>query len=123
MPFVTGRERLFRTLFPDNEFINGSADDQAAAEIRLQWYTKEALQARQPGYIVTNSNYFGRFLEPGLRRELYPSMAQYFDELLHGQLGYEIAYDVSTPAPAGWIYPRKIDFLQNRVVVLRRIAS
>ena len=120
MPFVTGRERLFLTLFPGNEFINGSSADQAAAEAQLRWYTQDALRARQPDYIVTNSNYFGRFLEPGLRRELYPSMSQYFDALLNGRLGYEIAYDVSTPAAAGWTYPRKIDFLQNRLVVLRR---
>ena len=120
MPFVTGRERLFLTLFPGNRFINGSSADQAAAEAQLQWYTKDALRARQPDFIVTNSNYFGRFLEPGLRRELYPSMKEYFDELLGGRLGYEIAYDVSTPAAADWIYPREIDFLQNRLVVLRR---
>ena len=41
--------------------------------------------------------------------------------LLGGRLGYEIAYDVNTPAAADWIYPREIDFLQNRLVVLRRV--
>ncbi len=120
MPFVTGRERLFRSLFPGNEFINGSPADQAAADVALQWYTPSALQARRPDFIVTNSNYFNRFLEPGLRRELYPSMQQYFDDLLLGRLGYEMAYDVGTPAAAAWVYPRQIDFLQNRLVVLRR---
>ena len=120
MPFVTGRERRFRALFPGNEFVNGSAADQAAADVALQWYTPSALQARRPDFIVTNSNYFNRFLEPGLRRELYPTMQQYFDDLLRGRLGYEAAYDVSTPAAAAWVYPRQIDFLQNRLVVLRR---
>jgi len=120
MPFVTGRERLFRALFPGNEFINGSPADQVAADASVQWFTPAALRARQPDFIVTNSNYFDRFLEPGLRRELYPSMREYFDDLLLGRLGYEIAHDVRTPAAAAWTYPRKIDFLQNRLVVLRR---
>lgn len=120
MPFVTGRERLFRKLFPGNEFINGSPADQGAADVALQWYTPSALRARRPDFVVTNSNYFNRFLEPGLRRELYQSMQQYFDDLLLGRLGYEVAYDVSTPAAAAWVYPRQIDFLQNRLVVLRR---
>jgi hypothetical protein len=47
-------------------------------------------------------------------------MPQYFDDLLAGRLGYEIAYDVSTPTAAAWTYPRRIDFLQNRLVVLGR---
>jgi hypothetical protein len=117
---VTGRERLFRKLFPGNGFINGSRADQAAADAAVQWYTPPALRVRRPDFIVTNSNYFNRFLEPGLRRDLYPSMRQYFDDLLAGRLGYEIAYDVSTPTAAAWTYPRRIDFLQNRLVVLRR---
>lgn len=123
MPFVTGRERLFRKLFPGNVFINGSPVDQAAADALVQWYTPAALRVRRPDFIVTNSNYFDRFLEPGLRRDLYPSMREYFDDLLRGRLGYQVAYDVSTPAAAAWIYPRKIDFLQNRLVVLRRVPD
>jgi hypothetical protein len=120
MPFVTGRERLFQALFPGNEFINGSPADQAAAEAPLQWFTPAALLARDPDFIVTNSNYFDRFLQPGQRRDLYPSMTKYFDDLLLGRLAYRIAHDVSTPAVPAWIYPRRIDFLQNRLVVLRR---
>jgi hypothetical protein len=113
MPFVTGRERLFQALFPGNEFINGSPADQQAAEAPLQWFTADALRARRPDFIVTNSNYFDRFLQPGLRRELYPSMTKYFDDLLLGRLGYQVAHDLSTPAAPAWTYPR-------RLVVLRR---
>jgi hypothetical protein len=123
MPFVTGRERLFRALFPGNEFINGSPADQAAADAPLKWFTPEALQSRRPDFIVTNSNYFGRFVEPGPRRDLYPSMRDYFEALLSGRMGYEIAYDVSTPAAPWWAYPRSIDFLQNRQIVLRRAGE
>lgn len=120
MPFVTGRERLFARLFPGDEFINGSIADQAAADQLVQWFTPEALHQRHPCYVVTNSNYFGRFLEPGLRSDLYPSVRDYYRQLLEEQLGYEITLDVSTPAPPPWAYPRKIDFLENRLVVLER---
>lgn len=122
MPFVTGRERLFAKLFPGDEFINGTLADQAAADWPVQWFTPAALHARQPSYLVTNSNYFYRFLSPGLRGDLYPSMREYFGQLLDERLGYEIVLDVSTPTPPRWAYPRNIDFLQNRLVVLRRTA-
>jgi hypothetical protein len=123
MPFVTGRERLFATLFAGNEEVTGPPEALARAERLVTWFTPQALAAREPCYIVTNSNYYGRFVDPGPRRDLYPDVERYFSMLLAEKLGYRIVLDLQAPPPAIWMYPRSIDFLQNRLVVLRSEGS
>jgi hypothetical protein len=120
MPFLTGRERLFELLFPGNALVLGSNPDRAYVDQLLEWFTPGALELRNPTYVVINSNYFGRFVQAGLRKDLYPSAAVFFCLLLNEQLRYTIVHDASTPAPPLWSYPSSIDFLQNRLVVLKR---
>ncbi len=122
VPFVTGRERLFQQVFPGNRFINGSEATQRAAEDRVRWFSVAELMRRDPDYVVIDSLYYDRFVEPGTRRDLYPEMRAYFEDLLAERTPYRIVFDAgtaSTPAP---IYPRDIDFLVNRATVLARKA-
>ena len=123
MPFVTGRERLFAMLFAGNATVSGTPEELARAERQVSWFTPQALAAREPCYIVTDSNYYARFVDPGPRRELYPDVERYFSMLLAEKLGYRIVLDLRAPPPAIWMYPREIDFLQNRLVVLRSEKS
>jgi hypothetical protein len=120
MPFVTGRERLFRRVFAGDPFVNGSAERQQELEQPIAWYAPGALAARAPDYVVVSSLYYDRFLQPGPRRELYPSMVVFFEALLGERSGYRIAFDARSPSVPAWVYPRDIDFLDNRATVLQR---
>jgi hypothetical protein len=117
MPFVTGRERLFEVLFPNNEFINGTEEDQRNAEQDVAWFTGAQLARRHPDFVVIDSLYYQRFMDSGIRRDLYPSMYEYFDSLLQDKYGYHIVFDQESHHVPGWVYPKDIDFTHNRVTI------
>jgi len=118
MPFAAGRERLFETLFPGNEFINGTEEDHLRAEENIAWFSETKLMERRPDYVVVNSLFYQRFLEPGIRRDLYPSMHEYFDSLLSEEFSYQIVFDQESRKVPAWVYPKDIDFTHNRVTIL-----
>jgi 4-amino-4-deoxy-L-arabinose transferase-like glycosyltransferase len=123
MPFVTGREKLFEVLFPNNEFINGTQEDRWIAEEMIAWYTEAELMSRKPDYVVINSLYYQRFIQPGIRRELYPSMDEYFSSLLSEKYHYQIVFDQESQRVPAWIYPKEIDFTHNRITIFVRNKS
>jgi hypothetical protein len=118
MPFVTGRERLFELQFPNNEFINGTEEDRLIAEENIAWFSEAELTARRPDYVVVNSLYYQRFTQPGIRRDLYPSMYEYFSSLLSENFAYHIVFDQESQRVPAWVYPKEIDFTHNRVTIL-----
>jgi 4-amino-4-deoxy-L-arabinose transferase-like glycosyltransferase len=120
MPFVTSRERLFEVLFPDNEFINGTQKDRSRADEKIAWFSEAELTTRKPDYVVVNSLYYQRFTQPGIRRDLYPSMEEYFSSLLSEKFSYQIVFDQESQNVPAWVYPQDIDFTHNRVTILVR---
>jgi hypothetical protein len=120
MPFVSGRERLFERLFKGNPFVVGSEDDRRKAEQAVKWYSLAELMKRNPDFLAVNSLYYRRFIEQGIIRELYPSMAEFFQDLFDEQYSYKIAFDKESKTIPAWIYPRDIDFLHNRATIFAR---
>jgi hypothetical protein len=47
-------------------------------------------------------------------------MHDYFQKLLGGQYPYKIVFDQESKHAPQWVYPHDIDFLYNRVTILRR---
>jgi hypothetical protein len=78
---------------------------------------------RKPDFIAMNSLYYNRFIEPGLKRDLYLTMTNYFEQLLAEQYAYKIVFDEESKHAPFWVYPHEIDFLHNRVTVLARVDS
>ena len=122
-PHVSGRERIFEQIFPNNPFIVGSEDDRKSEDQQVNSYTLPELMKRKPDFIAMNSLYYDRFIEPGLKRDLYPTMTNYFQELLAQQYPYKIVFDEESKDAPSWAYPHEIDFLHNRVTVLARKNS
>ncbi len=120
MPFVTGRERLFASMFPGDTFVAGSEETRRAAEAMVAWYSPAELEKRDPQLIAVDSLYYDRFVQPGIRSDLYPSMRDYFRALLDERYPYAIVHDRASPPVPGWVYPREIDFLRNRVTILEK---
>ena len=118
MPFDSGRRQAFGDMFPDNDWVRESLDrfERSGGE----WYCPDALARRAPDFVVIDSLYFDRFLE---RRAVGASecdIGQFFRDLLEERLGYRIMFDGTSQDVPIWAYPRDIDFLHNRIVVLER---
>jgi hypothetical protein len=122
-PNVSGRERIFAQIFNNDPFIVGSEDDRKREEQQVAWYSLQELMKRKPDFVGFNSLYYNRFTEPGLKQDLYPTMNNYFQQLLGEQYPYKIVFDEESKHAPGWVYPHEIDFLYNRVTILARKDS
>jgi len=119
-PHVSGRERIFAQIFPNNAFIVGSEADRKSEDQQVAFYSLQELMKRKPDYIAVNSLYYNRFIEPGLKRDLYPTITNYFQQLLAEQYLYKIVFDEESKHAPKWVYPHEIDFLYNRVTIFAR---
>jgi hypothetical protein len=115
MVAVSGRKRLFARA------LSGSwaATQSRESDEGLAWYQSAALAQRDPDFVAVDSLYADRYLyaEEG---ELYPEMRAYFADLYAAKLGYHIVLDRSSRGSPRWLYPREMDFVDNRIVVLQR---
>jgi hypothetical protein len=119
-PNVSGRERIFARIFNNDPFIVGSEEDRKNEEQKIAWYSLQELMKRKPDFIGFNSLYYNRFTEPGLKQDLYPTMNDYFQQLLAEKYPYKIVFDEESKHAPRWVYPREIDFLYNRVTIFAR---
>jgi hypothetical protein len=118
-PNVSGRERIFARAFNNDPFIVGT-EDLKKEEERVAWYSLPQLLKRKPEFMGLNSLYYDRFIEPGLKQDLYPTMKDYFQKLLSEQYPYKIVFEEESKHAPTWVYPREIDFLYNRVTILAK---
>jgi hypothetical protein len=119
-PNVSGRERIFAKVFNNDPFIVGSEDARKKEEQQVDWYSLQRLEERRPDFIAVNSLYYERFTKPGLKQDLYPTMKNYFQQLIGERYPYEIVFDEESKHAPFWAYPTEIDFLYNRVTILAR---
>jgi Dolichyl-phosphate-mannose-protein mannosyltransferase len=121
MARVSGRTILFREMLDDNPWV---ADSLARLEPGedTSWYTKSALSARAPDYIWIDSLEYDRFFS-AVESEYYPEVRRYYEDLLREDLGYARVFDAVNPEVPWWVYPRQIDFLENRMTILQREAA
>ena len=95
---------------------------EAQEQEKLQWYTIDQLIQRNPDYVAVGSLYFSRFYQP-VFKQLYPDMNQFFESLLQQPAPYKIVFDRSSAPSPPLLYPREIDWVDNRIVVLKKQPS
>jgi Dolichyl-phosphate-mannose-protein mannosyltransferase len=120
MPAVSGRNRLFAQALSDSWAARDT--QRRESDEGLPWYQFAALAQRKPAFVALDSAYTDRYVneEEG---ELYPEMRAFFTALYAGQLGYHIVLDRASRGSPVWLYPREMDFVDNRVVILQRDAA
>jgi hypothetical protein len=118
MARISGRAILFQDILGDNPWV---ADSLARLEPSedTAWYTTDALAQRAPDYLWIDSLEYDRFFS-AIEAEHYPEVRRYFEDLLAERSGYAIVFDAVNPDVPSWIYPRQIDFLENRMTILQR---
>ena len=121
MPRVSGRAILFRNMLGDNPWVANGLDRFGQSE-DTAWYTRDALARRAPDYIWINSFEYNSFFS-GIEAEHYPEVRRYYENLLAERSDYAIVFDAVNPEVPLWIYPREIDFLENRMTILQREAA
>jgi hypothetical protein len=108
LPHVSGRVERFRKILP--EWVQSYAvEKEKVPDEGL--FTAAALQKRDPDYI---SVYSWNYQVPS------PTVRRYYGDLLAGKFPYAIVFDAKTPRVPAWIYPRTIDFLAGRIIILQR---
>ncbi len=118
MPWISGRRPLFEQMLADRPFLR-PALDRLEPPADAAWYTPAALAGRAPDFVVLDSLFYDRFAKPP-GRAAYPEVAGFFDWVMRDGSPYRAVFDAGTAAPPSWAYPRTIDFLANRVTILRR---
>ena len=108
LPLVPGRLELFRKTFP--EWVQPLvAENEKSPDKGL--FTAAALEKRNPNYITIYS------LDYRVPSE---TVRRYYGDLLTGKFPYAIVFDADTPRAPKWIYPRTIDHLRGRIIILQR---
>ena len=110
-PNLNERAALFSKVFANNKWVSNSVAEKEGA-VNEGDFTLEALQKRNPEYIAVDS-YAYHGLEEGPPKAFYTS-------LLDGRFSYKIVFDLQSPPVPHWIYPKDIDFLENRITILQR---
>ncbi len=121
MPVISGRKKQFEEQFSNDAFVGEKLLEVEHEDHREDWYSREKLMTRKPEYIAVNSLYYDRFID-GPSGGHYPVIKQFFEDLLDEKYPYKIVFDEETKKYFPWLYPREIDFLRNRMTILK-IAS
>lgn len=110
MPHANGRAVLFEKIFKGNRWVEGQAAAHEGSDDEQLFSAKELL-ARNPDFVTIDSSDYQVPSE---------TVKSYYRDLMQEKFPYRVVYDrQSAPVPR-WIYPRVIDDLQDRTILLVR---
>ena len=113
-PNLNERGALFSKIFSDNAWVLNKLAEKEG-HVNEADFTLDALQKRNPEYLAVDSRAYNG-LQDGAAKAYYTS-------LLAGRYPYRIVFDLESPPTPEWVYPRDIDFLQNRITILQRLSK
>ncbi|HWN65956.1 MAG TPA: glycosyltransferase family 39 protein [Candidatus Binatus sp.] len=110
MPRPNGRAVLFERVFKGNRWVEGQAAAHEGSYDEQLFSVKELL-ARNPDFVTIGS---GDYQVPS------ETAKSYYHNLMQEKFPYRVVYDRQSPPVPQWIYPRVIDDLQDRTILLVR---
>ena len=110
MPHVSGRAVLFERIFKGNRWVEGQAAAHEGCDDEQLFSAKELL-ARNPDFVTIDSSDYQVPSE---------TVKSYYRDLMQEKFPYRVVYDRQSPPVPQWIYPRVIDDLQDRTILLVR---
>ena len=110
MPHANGRAVLFETAFKGNRWVEGQAAAHEGSYDERLFSLKELL-ARNPDFVTIDSSDYQVPSE---------TVKSYYHNLMQEKFPYSVVYDCQSPPVPQWIYPRVIDDLQDRTILLVR---
>lgn len=110
IPTDVRRNRIFLETLGDNSWVKGRLGENMQAG-KADFFSEQSLRARSPDFISFDSLFVS---------ELDPSVRQFIDRLLAGELGYHVVFNREQPSPPKWVYPQNPDFTRMRFRILQR---
>lgn len=120
-PQLTGREVAFHYYLKNNKSMLKILKQKGDSDFldNVKWFSYEELIKRNPDFIAIDSLYYERFLkEDG--EKYYPTVFTFFNNLLKEKYPYKIIFDSSTKPTHRWLYPKTINSLNNRLIILTK---
>jgi len=111
MPHANGRAVLFETVFKGNRWVEGQAAAHEKGSYDEQLFSVKELLARNPDFVTIDSSDYQVPSE---------TAKSYYHNLMQEKFPYRVVYDRQSPSVPQWIYPRVIDDLQDRTILLVR---
>jgi len=112
LPNAGGRSSRFTKLFGKNSVIQTGIQKYETTDYPEDTFTPEGLKKRHPDF-VTFSNQAYQFTDDGEAQKFYRALDD-------GNLGYVKVFDESWQPRLPGTYPHDIDFLAERMVILKR---
>ncbi len=114
LPSATGRTELFSKLFGKNDIIQKGLKKNES-QYPQDTFTEAGLSKRHPDFIAFSNQAY---------QWTGSQEAQHFYHALdEGKLGYVKIFEQSWKPRSSWSYPHDIDFLAERMVILKRAGN
>jgi hypothetical protein len=112
MPYATGRSERFGKIFGTNTVISEGVRKYEVLGYPADTFTREGLRKRNPDFVAF-SNQTYQFTGDDQAQRFYRNLDD-------GKMGYIKVFDQTWKPMASWSYPRDVDFLAERMVILQR---
>jgi hypothetical protein len=119
MPPVSGRLRVLSRVFGSNQAMVETVQSREEKDDQTDWYSPQSLALRRPAFLAVDSMFYDRFVSGSAGGD-YPELKKFVSDLLANQLGYHIVFDRTAEQSPTWLYPREMDFVDNRITILAR---
>jgi 4-amino-4-deoxy-L-arabinose transferase-like glycosyltransferase len=119
MPAVSARAGILARVFKSDPSMLDEVT-RREGDRGIEWYGADALARRRPLFVALDSKYFDRYLRDDVAAREYPLVHDFMASLLAGRLGYHVVFDATAGGSPAWLYPRDIDFVDSRIVILQR---
>jgi len=110
-PKSNERGALFAKIFGDNPWVSERLEEKEG-HVNEDDFTEASLVKRNPAYIAVDSFAYEWTSDERVRA--------YYKDLVDGKYPYDVVFDLESPPFPNWVYPRNMDFLQNRIRILQK---
>lgn len=114
LPHATGRAKRFQKMFAQKEAVRemvGQYEKDAGDEV----FSLAALQQRNPDYVTFSSHAIGFTGEKAAREYYWSHLAE--------KLGYHKVFEATLMPMPSWAYPKGLDFVVERMTILKKDAN
>lgn len=114
-PYATGRSSSFTKIFGDNAVIRKGIEKFEQADYPDDTFTLQGLQRRGPDYVAFSNQAFQFTADEKAQR--------YYADHLAERLGYRKVFDATWMPALPWTYPTGVDFLVERMTILKKSGN